>query len=173
MVSPVHGDYRRCQAEIPLIVLCRFPGPALGMLKQLLRLEKERTPKWSEKPWPVAWKELDYRPSKSELPEVVDRQKGQWNIEQATRRALRNLEKRGLVELGPYAFMQEADIKIVNISPELLESPELREILVAPQMQTAVLEWYCIDIDNHIPGQSRIMTGVLLTDKGRRLAESV
>jgi hypothetical protein len=29
MVSPVHGDYRRCQAEIPLIVLCRFPGPAL------------------------------------------------------------------------------------------------------------------------------------------------
>jgi hypothetical protein len=32
MVSPVHGDYRRCQAEIPLIVLCRFPGPALSTL---------------------------------------------------------------------------------------------------------------------------------------------
>src|SRR5258708_31226638 len=30
MVSPVHGDYRRCQAEIPLIVLSRFPGPALS-----------------------------------------------------------------------------------------------------------------------------------------------
>ena len=30
MVSPVHGDYRRCQAEIPLIILCRFPGPALN-----------------------------------------------------------------------------------------------------------------------------------------------
>src|SRR5271169_4344523 len=30
MVSPVHGDYRRCQAEIPLIVLFRFLGPALG-----------------------------------------------------------------------------------------------------------------------------------------------
>src|SRR5580692_5474250 len=29
MVSPVHGDYRRCQAEIPLIILCRFPRPAL------------------------------------------------------------------------------------------------------------------------------------------------
>src|SRR6478609_2716827 len=27
MVSPVHGEYRRCQAEIPLIVLCRFPRP--------------------------------------------------------------------------------------------------------------------------------------------------
>src|SRR5271156_4415742 len=30
MVSPVHGDYRRCQAEIPLIVLFRFLGPALA-----------------------------------------------------------------------------------------------------------------------------------------------
>src|SRR5690349_9703866 len=29
MVSPVHGDYCRIQAEIPLIALCRFPGPAL------------------------------------------------------------------------------------------------------------------------------------------------
>jgi hypothetical protein len=29
MVSPVRGDYRRLQAEIPLIVLRRFPGPAL------------------------------------------------------------------------------------------------------------------------------------------------
>jgi PEP-CTERM motif len=30
MVSPVHGDYRRCQAEIPLIVLSKFPRPALN-----------------------------------------------------------------------------------------------------------------------------------------------
>jgi hypothetical protein len=30
MVSPVRGDYRRCQAEIPLIVLFGFPGPALN-----------------------------------------------------------------------------------------------------------------------------------------------
>jgi hypothetical protein len=29
MVSPVHGDYRRYQAEIPLIALSKFPGPAL------------------------------------------------------------------------------------------------------------------------------------------------
>ena len=29
MVSPVRGDYRRCQAEIPLIVLSRIPEPAL------------------------------------------------------------------------------------------------------------------------------------------------
>src|SRR5580700_5135005 len=31
MVSPVHGNYRRCQAEIPLIVLSRFLRPALGL----------------------------------------------------------------------------------------------------------------------------------------------
>jgi hypothetical protein len=34
MVSPVHSDYRRCQAEIPLIVLCRFPEPALNLPNQ-------------------------------------------------------------------------------------------------------------------------------------------
>jgi hypothetical protein len=27
MVSPVHGDYRRCQAETPLIVLSKLPRP--------------------------------------------------------------------------------------------------------------------------------------------------
>jgi hypothetical protein len=31
MVSPVHGNYRRCQAEIPLIFLSRFPRPALSV----------------------------------------------------------------------------------------------------------------------------------------------
>jgi hypothetical protein len=35
MVSPVHGDYRRCQAEIPLIVLSKFPRPALGVQETL------------------------------------------------------------------------------------------------------------------------------------------
>jgi hypothetical protein len=37
MVSPVHGDYRRCQAEIPLIVLSKFPRPALTEPEQTLR----------------------------------------------------------------------------------------------------------------------------------------
>jgi len=30
MVSPVHGDYRRCQAETPLIDLFKFAEPALS-----------------------------------------------------------------------------------------------------------------------------------------------
>jgi hypothetical protein len=38
MVSPVRGNYRRCQAETPLIVLCRFPGPALFTLVLLANL---------------------------------------------------------------------------------------------------------------------------------------
>jgi hypothetical protein len=33
MVSPVHGDYRRCQAEIPLIGLFKFAEPALSRLQ--------------------------------------------------------------------------------------------------------------------------------------------
>jgi hypothetical protein len=37
MASPVHSDYRRCQAEIPLIVLCRFPEPALASVGGLFR----------------------------------------------------------------------------------------------------------------------------------------
>src|SRR6201984_2788208 len=35
MVSPVHGDYRRHQAEIPLIALSKFPRPALLMSQRL------------------------------------------------------------------------------------------------------------------------------------------
>src|SRR6201987_5293167 len=35
MVSPVHGDYRRHQAEIPLIALSKFPRPALVSLVYL------------------------------------------------------------------------------------------------------------------------------------------
>jgi hypothetical protein len=37
MVSPVHGDYRRYQAETPLIALSKFPRPAL-VAHQLISL---------------------------------------------------------------------------------------------------------------------------------------
>jgi hypothetical protein len=42
MVSPVHGDYRRCQAEIPLIALSKFPRPALQ--SPALDLQKKSPP---------------------------------------------------------------------------------------------------------------------------------
>jgi hypothetical protein len=41
MVSPVRGDYRRCQAEIPLIVLSRIPGPALKFYSGPVDLAKD------------------------------------------------------------------------------------------------------------------------------------
>jgi hypothetical protein len=41
MVSPVHGDYRRYQAEIPLIALSKFPRPALiNLLARCGRITK-------------------------------------------------------------------------------------------------------------------------------------
>jgi hypothetical protein len=36
MVSPVHGDYRRCQAETPLSDLFKFAEPALQSKKERL-----------------------------------------------------------------------------------------------------------------------------------------
>jgi hypothetical protein len=44
MVSPVRGDYRRCQAEIPLIDLFKFASPALSIcLFQPQRVGSEDT----------------------------------------------------------------------------------------------------------------------------------
>src|SRR6202163_2761110 len=37
MVSPVHGDYRRCQAETPLSDLFKFAEPALSQFSKLFR----------------------------------------------------------------------------------------------------------------------------------------
>jgi hypothetical protein len=39
MVSPVHGDYRRLQAETPLIVLFKFAEPALSAEAPLIEAE--------------------------------------------------------------------------------------------------------------------------------------
>jgi hypothetical protein len=36
MISPARGDYRRCQAEIPLIGLFKFAEPALSNLCSIL-----------------------------------------------------------------------------------------------------------------------------------------
>jgi len=39
MVSPVHGDYRRCQAEIPLIGLFKFAEPALKPIRTTRKIQ--------------------------------------------------------------------------------------------------------------------------------------
>jgi hypothetical protein len=64
-----------------------------------------------------------------------------WNLEQSQRRSLRNLEDRGLVRLERCSF-----------------SPG-----------EGAGEWE-YRIGYHMPGQDRIMTGVVLTKEGRRVA---
>jgi hypothetical protein len=124
-----------------------------SILKQLLQFEKDRGPD------PIAWRELDYGLPVNDSHEKTDTPKGQWNIEQAMRRSLRSLKQRGLVDLGRYAFDQAVgDVRRVD-------NHELRASYL-----TADIEWHAVNPDQHIPGQSHIMTGVLLTDEGRRVA---
>ena len=97
----------------------------------------------------VAWRDIDSGPGYEFDPDF-DSRRVQWNIEQATRRALRSLEKRGLVELGRYVF----------------------EYLPPAGFHSTDHGWFTIDPDDHVPGQTRIMTGVMLTDAGRAAAEA-
>jgi hypothetical protein len=120
-----------------------------NLLRSLLRLEKVRTPRGWE-PFPVAWCELDYGPTEHMGDNDYFGPRVQWNIEQATRRALRSLEARGLVELGQYSFRPYAGQS--GLSPQI--------------------EWHYRDPDEHVPGQSRFMTGVVLTEAGRSVSSS-
>jgi hypothetical protein len=89
-------------------------------LKQLNRRNKHRNVLWTEQPTPVPWFELDYGVIKHrtlpkwgnpgvEIDELMAAGKRiGWNYEQAARRALRSLERRGLVKLGRYSFRAHA-----------------------------------------------------------------
>jgi len=112
---------------------------------------RQRSLLWSVLRWegrygrndrPVAWRILNYGPTDAEMRGDYMSPRVQWNIQQATRRALRSLERRGLVELGSYSFKDyDQD------------------------------GWHYQDPNDHVPGQSRYMTGVTLTAKGREIAE--
>jgi hypothetical protein len=110
------------------------------MLRQLDRREESGE-------YPVAWRNLDYGPVLA-LEQDPGNPAAEWNVEQAQRRSLRNLEQRGLVRLGQYSFAPE--VVAETLSPHL--------------------EWTYHDPDRHVPGESRYMTGVELTDEGRRVA---
>jgi hypothetical protein len=116
------------------------------MLLSILRQER----RFTDEPAPVSWKDIDYGPTTHERPgdTVFFTARGQWNIEQALRRALRSLEQRGLVTLDRYVFRAEPV-----------------QGLLSPQ-----IKWFCVDSDHHVPGDSRYMTGVLLTEAGRHIA---
>lgn len=99
---------------------------------------------------PVAWRNIDYGPSSrddvlfSDVP--GERARGEWNEEQGIRRALRSLERRGLVELGRYCF---------EPCPEQLSSFSCDII------------WCYVHPDLYVPGHMRAMTGAVLTEAGR------
>ena len=67
-----------------------------------------------------------------------------WNREQTLRRALRSLQRRGLVELERCHFWPYADMPRGAMSPNIF--------------------WSYIDPDEYLPGEMRTMTGVLLTE---------
>lgn len=95
---------------------------------------------------PVAWRHINYGPTSNEgKPDYFSARK-QWNLEQAMRRALRSLEQRGLVELGRYVFQPYADVVGLG-GPSII--------------------WVCRPSDDHVPGESKIMTGAKITEAGR------
>jgi hypothetical protein len=114
----------------------------------LASIAREAT-RWSKKDRnkPVAWRAIDYGPTSSERdPDYSSSARVQWNIEQATRRALRSLERRGLVELGRYCFTPYAEMGGGGMFPQIF--------------------WRYTDPDDYVPGETRTMTGVLLTKAG-------
>jgi hypothetical protein len=97
---------------------------------------------------PVAWRAIDYGPTSHE---DYDTARVQWNIEQATRRSLRSLERRGLVELGRCCFLPVADMIGRQLSPQIY--------------------WSHVHPDDYVPGEMRTMTGVVLTKAGWDVVE--
>jgi hypothetical protein len=93
---------------------------------------------------PVAWREVNYGPTKSEQDEDYSSARAQWNVEQSIRRALRSLERRGLVELDRYCFR--------------------------PEPRRDVILWNYIHPKKYVAGEGRMMTGVVLTAAGKAMA---
>jgi hypothetical protein len=125
------------------------------MLEQLLALEQKE----DNKDMPIAWRMLKYGWTNSDYRDYVreDQPKIAWNVEQAQRSSLRNLEQRGLVTLGHYVFMPYAEAYTIH-------NPD-------GHMVDAEIIWYYVHPRDHLPGESRRMTGVQLTKSGREYAE--
>jgi hypothetical protein len=98
---------------------------------------------------PVAWRAINYGPSGEWRRDFDLTARIMWNIEQAQRRSLRSLEQRGLVKLGRYSFNQYADRG--GIGPQIF--------------------WSYTHPKNHVPGETRIMTGAVLTPAGWAVVE--
>jgi hypothetical protein len=129
-----------------------------SMLRQLERLERRHAKVEDEDQRTFPWSALDYgeiahrkfcpvfdysRP----LDALVNLGRLNWNREQTVRRALRSLERRGLVHLERHAF------SLILVGHGVYWSSNVPEA--------------------HVPGESQLMTGVELTDAGRKLARAM
>jgi hypothetical protein len=112
------------------------------MLNSILEQER-RFSREGEGPEPIAWRDIDDGPRFDDID--IDARVA-WNREQTLRRSLRSLERRGLVALGRYVFFPEPIITAFG--------------------NTSIV-WTATYPDNHVPGDTRIMTGARLTDAGR------
>jgi hypothetical protein len=98
----------------------------------------------------TAWKDVDYGPTTAEGRDDFFGAREQWNLEQSIRRALKSLDRRGLVKLGRYVFEDEpvpglpGFIRIVR---------------------------HAVDPERHVPGQTRIMIGATLTEAGEAMVK--
>jgi DNA-binding MarR family transcriptional regulator len=128
------------------------------MLRQLERLERRHAKVKDEDQFAFPWSALNYG-------EIAHRKSGpvfdysqpqeffadlrrhNWNREQTIRRALRSLERRGLVYLKRHAF------SLIRVGNSIYWSSNIPEA--------------------HIRGESHIMIGVELTDTGRKLARAM
>jgi hypothetical protein len=127
------------------------------MLESIARYTQGTRHEWIAERWvqrtveePVAWRVLNYGPTHAEGREDYNTARWQWNYEQVVRRALSSLERRGLVTLGRHAFYFNGEVASGAFESRFQNSPE----------------WSYTHRDNHIPGQTRIMIGALLTDAG-------
>jgi hypothetical protein len=109
------------------------------------RASKDREQYKRSRVRPVAWRAIDYGPTSSEDDDFPSSARIHWNIEQATRRSLRSLERRGLVELGRCCFQPYAEIGGMGY-PQIV--------------------WSYVRRRHRVPGETRTMTGVLLTNAG-------
>jgi hypothetical protein len=147
------------------------------MLMQIDRIQRRnqrRNILWVAGAEPVPWCELDYGVIKHRKPVLAwgspgvthdelmaDAKRQGWNIEQSTRRSLRSLEQRGLVELRRGSFRPYA----IETRRNFAGHKVLKD--------GSFVYWHHSPSSTHVTGQDHLMTGVTLTGAGRNIVRKL
>jgi hypothetical protein len=121
-------------------------GLSWRQLHMLNSIAREAT-RWSKehRKRPVACRAIDHGSTSAGANDDHQSARAQWNVEQAVRRSLRSLQGRGLVKLGRCCFYPVAYMNRVGGTQ---------------------IFWNYVCRRHRVTGETRIMTGVLLTDAG-------